>query len=180
VTPLPSLIPPPLIHPPEKYGIIPKTLYPESFSSSASAKLDSLLTSKLREYASILRSTSSSSSNLTSLRRLKSKFLAEVFTTLTIALGTPPKPDEKLTWDYNDRDGKFHTWSGTPLEFYEKWGKRKGMDPGESFSLINDPRNVYEKLYTVDRLGNVYGGRPISCEWIHAKESLLYRADLVG
>lgn len=28
-------------------------------------------------------------------------------------------------------------------------------------SLLNDPRNEFEKLYTVDRLGNVVGGIPI-------------------
>lgn len=39
------------------------------------------------------------------------------------------------------------------------------MDPKDSFSLINDPRNEYEKLYTVDRLGNVWGERRVLCEW---------------
>lgn len=34
----------------------------------------------------------------------------------------------------------------------------------ESFSLINDPRNAYNKLYTVDKLGNIWGGRPVLCE----------------
>jgi bleomycin hydrolase len=28
-------------------------------------------------------------------------------------------------------------------------------------SLINDPRNPIDRLYTVDRLGNVVGGKPI-------------------
>jgi len=37
------------------------------------------------------------------------------------------------------------------------------MDPKDSFSLINDPRNKYESLYTVERLGNVVGGRPVQC-----------------
>lgn len=34
----------------------------------------------------------------------------------------------------------------------------------DSFSLINDPRNEYKKLYTVEKLGNVWGGRPVLCE----------------
>ncbi len=33
----------------------------------------------------------------------------------------------------------------------------------DSFSLINDPRNDYNKLYTVDKLGNIWGGRPVLC-----------------
>lgn len=32
---------------------------------------------------------------------------------------------------------------------------------GERFSLINDPRNPYSRLLTVDRLGNVVGGRSV-------------------
>ena len=30
------------------------------------------------------------------------------------------------------------------------------------FSLVNDPRNEYNRLLTVDHLGNVWGGRPIT------------------
>lgn len=51
------------------------------------------------------------------------------------------------------------------MEFYKQFGKRKGMDPKDSFSLINDPRNKYGQLYTVDRLGNVWGGNGIRCEF---------------
>jgi bleomycin hydrolase len=148
----------------EKYGIIPKALYPESFSSSSSRQIDVLLTSKLREYAATLRSASAKH-DLPTLRKMKSTFLSEVYTTLNIALGTPPKATDKLTWDYYDRDKKFHSWSGTPLAFHDQFGKRKGMDPKDSFSLINDPRNEYEKLYSVYRLGNVHGGRPIRCKF---------------
>jgi bleomycin hydrolase len=97
-------------------------------------------------------------------RRLKAQFLTEVYNTLAITLGTPPRPDESIKWEYYDRDEKYKSWEGTPVEFYHQFGKRKGMDPGESFSLINDPRNAYEKLYTVDRLGNVWGGKGIRCK----------------
>lgn len=39
------------------------------------------------------------------------------------------------------------------------------MQPSDSFSLINDPRNEYGKLYTVDKLGNLWGGRPVLCKF---------------
>ncbi len=39
------------------------------------------------------------------------------------------------------------------------------IQPAESFSLINDPRNSYKKLYTVNRLGNIWGGRPVLCRF---------------
>ena len=142
----------------EKYGILPQMLYPESYSSSASGRLGQLITSKLREYSLRLRA------NPGQARKLKAQFLGEVYNTLCITLGTPPKPDESLLWEYYDKDNKFHSWTGTPRDFYAQYGKRKGMDPKDSFSLINDPRSKYETLYTVARLGNVWGGRPVQCE----------------
>nr|XP_031859696.1 uncharacterized protein CI109_004971 [Kwoniella shandongensis]KAA5526768.1 hypothetical protein CI109_004971 [Kwoniella shandongensis] len=159
----------------EKYGIVPKTLYPEAFSSTSSGRLGSLLTSKLREYAILLRAESTRGG---SPRKLKAKFLAEVFATLSIALGSPPKPDDKLTWEYYDKENKFHSWTGTPKDFYAQFGKRKGMNPSDSFSLINDPRNPYEKLYSVERLGNVWNGKPV--RYVNAPITVLEDAVIAG
>ena len=39
----------------QKYGVVPQTVYPESFSSSASGTLNSLLTTEVREHALKLR-----------------------------------------------------------------------------------------------------------------------------
>lgn len=162
----------------EKYGAIPQALFPESFSSSASAKLGRLLTSKLREYALMLRGAAATGGSLDQLRKIKSGFMAEVYSTLCITLGTAPKPDEPFTWDYYDKAGKFHTWTGTPLEFYAAYARRKGMDPKDSFSLINDPRNDYGKLYTVKRLGNIWGARGV--RYVNAPTSVLEDAVVAG
>jgi bleomycin hydrolase len=75
---------------------------------------------------------------------------------MSATLGVPPKPDAPFTWDYYDADGKPHTWTGTPKEFYAQFVDKKA-NPSDCFSLINDPRNEYGKLYTVDKLGNVWG-----------------------
>ncbi|KAL4252370.1 Papain-like cysteine peptidase superfamily protein [Abortiporus biennis] len=61
---------------------------------------------------------------------------------------------------FNTWYGKVGRWEGTPLEFYKKLAVDK-YSPADSFSLINDPRNEYSKLYTVDRLGNLWGKRPV-------------------
>lgn len=79
---------------------------------------------------------------------------------MTATLGVPP---EKFSWDYYDADGKPGHWEGTAKEFFKAFVS-KPYSPIDSFSLINDPRNDYSKLYTVDRLGNVFGGRPVLCE----------------
>lgn len=142
----------------EKYGVIPYKIFPDSFSSMASARLDSTLTSKLREYSLELRKSPAEA------RRLKSGFMEEIFNTISITLGSPPKPDERFVWDYYDKDNKYHKWEGTPREYYDQFCKRKNMDPRDSYSLINDPRNKYEQLYTVEKLGNVVGGRAVQCK----------------
>jgi bleomycin hydrolase len=97
-------------------------------------------------------------------RKLKTRFLGDIYNVLSVTLGVPPRADERMTWEYLDKDGKFSSWSGTPREFYAQYGKRKGMNPAQSFSLIHDPRNKVETLYTVARLGNVWGGKPVRCE----------------
>ncbi|KAF9449174.1 peptidase C1B, bleomycin hydrolase [Macrolepiota fuliginosa MF-IS2] len=152
----------------ETYGIVPQSLYPESTHSSLSSPLNALLKSKLREHALILRDLAVSlrgahvmeDTVLATLRAKKEELIREVYTIMTATLGVPPKPTRKFVWEYIDTDGKVGRWEGSPLEFYEEFGT-KPYSPSESFSLINDPRNEYSKLYTVDKLGNIWGGRPI-------------------
>lgn len=81
-----------------------------------------------------------------------------VYRILAITVGTPPKADEPFTWEYYTKDKKFKSITTTPLEFYHKYA---GVDVSLAISLINDPRNKYEQLYTVEHLGNVWGGRPV-------------------
>ncbi|EPQ57510.1 peptidase C1B, bleomycin hydrolase [Gloeophyllum trabeum ATCC 11539] len=152
----------------ENYGVIPQALYPESTHSSLSSPLNTLLKTKLREHALILRDLSSSlkSSNLSAdqisktLRSKKEALMKEVYAVMTATLGVPPRPTDTFTWDYYDKDGKAQSWTGTPREFYRAFAS-KAYPPASAFSLINDPRNAYGKLYTVDKLGNVWGGRPV-------------------
>jgi len=154
----------------ETYGVVPQSVHPESFSSSASSGLNSLLKLKLREHALVLRSLIASlrSNNpalanediVKSARAKKEELMKEVWTIMTIALGTPPNPNESFTWDYYDKDDKPHTWTGSPVAFYKAFTSKQ-YSPAESFSLINDPRNSYKKLYTVEKLGNIWGGRPV-------------------
>ncbi|KAF5351730.1 hypothetical protein D9756_007673 [Leucocoprinus leucothites] len=152
----------------ENYGIVPQSLYPESLHSSLSGPLNNLLKTKLREHALILRDLSSSlreadvmeDTILATLRAKKEELIREVYMIMTATLGVPPRPTRKFVWEYIDADGKAGRWEGSPRQFYEEFGS-KPYSPSECFSLINDPRNEYSKLYTVDKLGNIWGGRPV-------------------
>ncbi|KAK0212955.1 peptidase C1B, bleomycin hydrolase [Desarmillaria ectypa] len=152
----------------ENYGVVPQALYPESTHSSLSSPLNALLKTKLREHALILRALSSDlkagafspAEIQATLRAEKEKLMKEIYTIMTATLGVPPMPDKQFVWEYYDADGKAGRWEGTPIEFLEK-NASKPYPPKEFFSLINDPRNEYSKLYTVDKLGNIWGGRPV-------------------
>jgi bleomycin hydrolase len=145
-----------------KYGMVPHSICPDTHSATSSSRLDALLSTKLREYTTLIRSSASAAD----ARSLKSQYLAEVYNVCAVTLGVPPKPDEEFTWEYNDKDGKYHTWTGTPKQFYEQFGKRKHMDPQDAFSLVHDPRNEQGKVYMMDKfgLGNVLGRPSIKCE----------------
>ncbi|ORY97362.1 peptidase C1B, bleomycin hydrolase [Syncephalastrum racemosum] len=138
----------------EKYGVVPKSVYPETYASSSSGRLDWLVTVKLREFAVQIREQPASAA---SLRVLKEKMMEDIYRIMVICLGEPPK-----TFDFEavDQNGKFAVGlkNLTPQRFFKEVCK---YPVAETMSLINDPRNKYEALYTVDRLGNIVGGHPI-------------------
>ena len=98
-----------------------------------SSPLNSLLKTKLREHALVLRSLSKSLHSqcgpqselsdkviLETLRAKKETLMKDIYTIMSATLGTVPSPDEKFVWDYYDKDDKPGRWEGTPKEFYQK------------------------------------------------------------
>jgi len=152
----------------DTYGLVPQSIYPESTHSSLSSPLNALLKTKLREHALILRTLADTLRSahvreetvIATLRAKKEELIKEVYTIMTATLGVPPPPNKRFVWDYMDADEKVGRWEGSPKDFVEQLVS-KPFAPTDCFSLINDPRNEYSKLYTVDKLGNIWGGRPI-------------------
>lgn len=153
-----------------KYGLVPQAIYPDAYSAKSSSKMDSLITTKLREQALILRELARSESGKARalLASRKDEFLQEVHRILTIMLGPPPGPDAKFSWQFHDANGNYRHVSLTPKDFASSLSSKEvvracaGTDVEELFSLVNDPRNPYGTLLTVDRLGNVVNGRPVT------------------
>ncbi len=142
----------------EKYGVVPKYEMPESYHSSNTRTMTSLLTRKLRKDAAILRKKHEMKANIDELRELKDKMLEEVYTILSRCLGTPP---EKFNFEYTDKDDKYHIKKDlTPYDFYKEY---VDLDLSEYVSLINAPTadKPYNRTFTVQRLGNVVGGNDV-------------------
>lgn len=142
----------------EKYGVVPKQVMPETFQSSQSTELNSLLDAKLREDAGILRNLHAEGKSAEELESVKDSMLEDIYTILAFSLGEPPKT---FDFEYRDENNEFHRDLGiTPQDFYKKY---IGLNLDDYVSLINAPTKdkPFGKTYTVQFLGNVVGGKPI-------------------
>lgn len=142
----------------EKYGVVPKSVYPESISSSNSRELNTYLNKLLRQDAQILRDLIHSGADSEAVACKKQALLQEIFNFLAMSLGLPPR---EFDFSYRDKDNQFHSESGlTPQSFYKKY---VDLQLDDYVSIINAPTTdkPYGKSYTVDMLGNVVGSRPV-------------------
>jgi len=150
-----------------KYGLVPQVLYPDSFNAQNSGAINGLITTKLRENALQLRALASSSKSGSDIAAVKEKMMKEIHLILTLTLGPPPAPNTEFTWNYQDKNGAAQELKTTPVDFAKELESPKsvritGSKVHDMFSLVNDPRNEYGTLLTVDRLGNIVGGRGIT------------------
>lgn len=155
-----------------KYGLVPHSLYPDSFNATSSSIMDRLITTKLREDAVRLRAIVTSNASLeakkATIASQKETMLKEIHLILTLMLGPPPSPHAAFTWEYYDKEGKLCTLKTRPTAFAKELSDSRtvralaGTDIHQLFSLVNDPRNPYSRLLSVKRLGNVWDGRPVT------------------
>eukprot|EP01084_Bolivina_argentea_P130379 230152_1 len=89
----------------------------------------------------------------------------EIYRILVIHFGPVIKT---FNWKYNDKkNNKFKCINNiTPIEFYSKYVK-PCYDINNLISLVNDPRNEYYKLLTVNYYGNVINGKRKRIEYIN-------------
>ncbi|XP_008205982.1 bleomycin hydrolase isoform X1 [Nasonia vitripennis] len=142
-----------------RYGLMPKICYPESFCCENSSRLNALLKSKLREYAQTLRTLVDNKATDEQINERILEQMTVVYRIVGICLGVPP---ETFTWEYYDKSKNYQSVGPiTGPEFYEKYVKPY-FDVNDKVCLVTDPRttNPFGKIYTVDCLGNVVGGRP--------------------
>lgn len=142
----------------EKYGVVPKSAYPESVSSSNSRELNQYLNKLLRQDAQILREAVAAGVGAEGIRAQKEALLQEIFNFLAVNLGLPPRT---FDFAYRDKDNNYYSDKNiTPQEFFKKY---VGLNLSDYVSVINAPTadKPYGKSYTVDMLGNVVGSRAV-------------------
>ena len=117
------------VHLIEKYGVVPSSAMPETFTSQNSASLLRELRKLLRAYGLKMRST-------TDPEAVRAAALADVRRVLTATLGEPP-----ASFTFEGREY-------TPASFRDAF-----VAPGLSeryVMLMNDPRLPYDKMYRVE------------------------------
>lgn len=142
----------------EKYGIVPKYVYPETANSSNSSALNDTLNTLLRKDGLELRRLIADGKNEGEVEDIKQEMLEEVYRVLAVSLGVPPR---KFDFEYKDDKGQYHRDADlTPQDFFKKY---VGWDLSSYVSLINAPTSdkPYHKVFSVEYLGNVYGGRQV-------------------
>ena len=148
-----------------KHGLVPKSAYPESNTSSATRWMNTELKNILRSSACEIRAILEGGGTEDEAREHKEKRMADVWTMLCIHLGTPPKT---FDWQWRDKDDKFHRkGSMTPQQFAAEYVDIEWED---YVCIVNDPRNEYYQTYTVDFLQNVAGGPPVVYLNVPSKE----------
>ena len=136
------------VHLIEKYGVVPSSAMPETFTSQNSASLLRELRKLLRAYGLKMRST-------TDPEAVRAAALADVRRVLTATLGEPP-----ASFSFEGREY-------TPASFRDAF-----VAPGLSeryVMMMNDPRLPYNKMYRVEGSRQAADGKDwtflnLSCE----------------
>ena len=128
----------------KKYGVVPKNVFPETYSSSNTDELIEVLTTLLRATVRTLRLTLQQGSSVEQARDIKWKTVGDAYRILAIHLGSPPT---EFCWQYRDNEGNFHQMTNiTPQAFADSFIT---VPFSQYISLIQDPRHEYYKRYAV-------------------------------
>lgn len=142
-----------------KHGLVPKSVMPETESSSNTRAMNTTMNQLLRKAARDLRADAAAGQDVDQLRAHKDSVLVDVHRLLSIHLGTPP---QEFFWQWTDDDKGFHRDGAvTPQQFAERYVTL----PLEDYvCLVHDPRASSEtgRTYTVAFLGNVVGAPPVT------------------
>lgn len=138
-----------------KYGVMPKDVMPETYSSNHTSQISSLIKLKLREDALTLREMANNKSTTEKqLQDKKMEMLQTIYRMLVFAYGEPPA---EFTWTQRDAQGNVvSTEKYTPKSFAQKFANE---DFSTYHMVMNDPTREYYKVYEIEYDRHVYDGQ---------------------
>lgn len=139
----------------DKYGLVPKSVMPETYHSSKTATMRKILKAKLREQGLELRDMMARKDKIENVRAKKLVMMQDIYRILTLCLGEPPA---EFDYRFTDKKGNIGEWKHyTPLSFYKEYFPE--YDVNNYVMLMNDPTREYYKLYEIEYDRNVMEGR---------------------
>ncbi|MCI6839276.1 MAG: C1 family peptidase [Prevotella sp.] len=138
-----------------KYGLVPKSVQPETFSAENTSRMSALVSSKLREFGLELRQMVADGKKPAAIKERKTQMLATVYHMLCLTLG---EPVSEFDYAFRDKDGKQvgEVRHYTPRQFYDATVGRQLN--GTFIMVMNDPRRPYHKTYEVEYDRHTYDG----------------------
>ena len=138
-----------------KYGLVPASVMPESYSANNTSRMSSVITLKLRQGGLELRKMVAQKAKKSDIIKHKTEILSDVYRILSMCLGTPPT---EFQYALKNKNGKvIESGNYTPLTFYKKYFD---LDLQQDFLLfMNDPSRPFYKTYTVDMARHTYDGK---------------------
>lgn len=142
-----------------KYGLVPKDVMPETFSSNSTSRMSNILSLKLREFGLELRDMANNKSTTEQmLQDRKTEMLKTIYRILVMTIGEPPT---EFTWTQRDASGKaVSTDTYTPQSFFKKF---VAEDFSKYYMIMNDPTREYYKVYEIEYDRHVYDGK----NWVY-------------
>ena len=139
-----------------KYGLVPMSVQPETFSAENTSKISSLISTKLREFGLELRKMVADGKKAAAINQRKTEMLGTVYHMLSITMGEPVK---EFTYQFRNKDGKAvgEPRRFTPKSFYDEVVGHPLE--GTFIMVMNDPRRPYHKTYEVEYDRHVYDGQ---------------------
>ena len=139
----------------EKYGLVPMSVMPETYSSDNTSRMANIISSKLREFGLELRDMVNGGKSTKAVQIRKTEMLSNIYHILALTIGEPVK---KFSYAFTDKDGKAigTVKKYTPKEFYN--ATIGGPLNGTFIMVMNDPRRPYYKTYEVEYDRHTYDG----------------------
>lgn len=137
----------------KKYGVVPQSVFAETYQSENTREIDNVLNRFLRKVAFKLRKCSSED-----IDSIKDDAISKIYKLLCSSFGVPPK---SFSFEFVDKDKKYNIIKDiTPMDFLNNY---IDIDLDEYVSIINSPTSEkpFNKTYTVSYLGNVVEGKDI-------------------
>ena len=135
----------------EKYGVVPKSVMPESEQTSNTGMMDRLISRKLRQDAALLREMNQNGAAVSELRSRKVEMLKDIYRMLILHFGVPPT---EFQWRYESKDSVVsEVKTYTPQSFFEEV---VNIDLRDYVPIYNHVLRPYNKLYQMRLSRNIY------------------------